>query len=608
MSRPTGASPPLRVLVVATFDGTNANVIRDYLFAFRAHSRHQYFYLFDASRIDRGLDLSSFDVILVFWSVYLLGPFLSASARGRIREARAAKILFLQDEYRDVRAMNAVMAELGVQLMFTCVAEKDHAVFYPRELVPSLEATHTVLTGYVPESLAARPPDLDGPRSWDVGYRSRDLPYYLGDLAREKRVIGERFKEIAARHGFTANISTLEADRLYGKRWTSFLRSSRFVLGTASGASVVDFTGEVRRSCERHLALHPGASYEEVKGLFFADVDGKVVIETASPRIFEAAAFGCVMVQHEGNYAGLLEPDRSYIQIRRDYSNVDEVVARMKDAAFCRRLARNAHADLVASGRWGYRAFAERFDGILEAHGLRPVAPRGGAPAVFHLGSWLRHGENVVPFGDGFVYAPSRAWLGKGVRGVLDRSARRAGGPFLARFATDPAAALSRAAAVLRLVAAAPRWRRVVAASRRRGPDGAREGLPTLLDDIDKMEVVRGVRDGSLRSRVPFGIRVDFDATTGTILLASVPGEDGPAGGGDVPAGARAALERGEVRRIVWDHTPVSQVVVVEAEGRSRTVWVGTAGVRTFDALASLCGRSRDAAAAVLASLQGRPG
>lgn len=241
-----GATAMLRILVLSTFNGRSADVIRDYLFAFNAYSRHRYFYVFDCGDLDDDFDFRAFDVILIFWNVDLLGSDLGRPARERIRAAPALKVLFLQDEYRDVRPMNAAMRALGIQVMFTCVADADHETFYPRSLVPSLEATYGVLTGYVPAYLERRPRPSAETRPLDLGYRSRDTPFWLGDLGREKRIIADRFQAISAAHGLRADISVREVDRLYGGRWVSFLRRSRCVLGTASGASVVDLTGEIR--------------------------------------------------------------------------------------------------------------------------------------------------------------------------------------------------------------------------------------------------------------------------------------------------------------------------------------------------------------------------
>ena len=143
----------LKIIVISYFHGEDANVIRDFLFCFNQHSRHDYYYIFDPASLNVSTDLSAFDVILLFWNVYLWDARLSNAVRQKIRQAKALKVLFLQDEYRDVRVFNQLMNEVGVQVMFTCVKESFHNIFYPAELIPSLQGIYTVLTGYVPTYL-----------------------------------------------------------------------------------------------------------------------------------------------------------------------------------------------------------------------------------------------------------------------------------------------------------------------------------------------------------------------------------------------------------------------------------------------------------------------
>ncbi len=184
----------LRILILSTYEGTDANAVRDYLLSFRLHSRHDYYYAFDCRRLDGRIDLRPFDVIVIFWDVYLLGPELSDAVRERIARAPAVKLAFLQDEYRDVRLVNQAMAALGVQVAFTCVAEADHHIFYPAEAIPSLDGLYTVLPGYVPRYLKETRLDVDSPRAIDIGYRSRAMPVYLGDLGQDKTVVAERLR------------------------------------------------------------------------------------------------------------------------------------------------------------------------------------------------------------------------------------------------------------------------------------------------------------------------------------------------------------------------------------------------------------------------------
>jgi hypothetical protein len=361
---------PLRILILSNYYQyvTNANVIGDFLFSFKTYSQNAYYYILKCHDLTPKTDFSAFDVIVLFWDIYLLGNSLRQAVIENIYKASALKVLFLQDEYRDVWKINDIMARLGINIMCTCVAEQDHEHFYPRSRIPSLQATYTVLTGYVPPKLASIPPDPNAPRHLDIAYRSRNLPYWLGDLAREKQIIAERFQEISERNGLRSDISVNEWKRIYGEHWITFLRSARLSLGTGSGASVIDFSSEIRRNCEAYLANHPDATYDEVKGRFFADVDGKIVINTISPRFFETTACGSALILHEDPYGGILNPDRHYILVKKDYSNIDEVILKIKDAEYCRQLASNAYADLIASRKYSYETFVGWFDTMLKQH------------------------------------------------------------------------------------------------------------------------------------------------------------------------------------------------------------------------------------------------
>ena len=403
---------PLKIFVISDFDDQNANVIRDFLLCFNKHSRHVYYYSFDPKAISKDTDLSTFDVVLLFWSIYLPGGALSNAARENIRESKALKVLFLQDEYRDVRLFNKLIAEIGVQVMFTCVAESDHNLFYPSEIIPSLQATYSVLTGYVPTYLEAYQPSDEWNRPIDIGYRSRELPYYLGDLAREKTTIAHNFQDLSSRYGFRSDISVRESDRIYGEKWIDFLKASRFTLGTPSGVSVIDFTGEIRYKCENYLALHPSATYEEVKQSFFADVDGTHVIDTISPRVFEAAALGCAMVMHEGYYSGILEAGKHYISIKKDYSNIEDVVAQMKDEAHVQGIIENTYQDIIASGNYSYRTFVRWFDTILEKHVDSIGSYKSNSKISFYAKNYFKFGQIILPKGDEIISLPGRKIFG----------------------------------------------------------------------------------------------------------------------------------------------------------------------------------------------------
>jgi hypothetical protein len=591
MMRQRAGEERLKILILSTYEGMDANAVRDYLLSFRLHSRHDYYYVLDCRRLDGRIDLHPFDVIVIFWDVYLLGPELAEAVREQIAHAPAVKVVFLQDEYRDVREVNQAMAGLGIQLAFTCVAEPDHRVFYPSEAIPTLETLYTVLPGYVPRYLEGARLDVDAPRPIDIGYRSRAMPFYLGDLGQEKTVVAERFQALARAEGLASDISVRERDRLYGRQWVKFLRDCRCVLGTSSGASVTDFTGEIRRSCERHLALNPDAGYAEVKARFFADADWKVVIDTVSPRVFEAAALGCTLVQHEGAYGGILRPDEHYVCVRRDYSNVGDVIERVRDRGFCREMAKRSHRDLIASGRYSSQAFARWFDGVLAKHvpGRRAVGAL--SPARFYAAGYLRRRQAIVPWGEDFVVIPSAQLAHHLARLALDRLPRARRGPLMSRLIHNPAGIVRKGLAAWRLLRRDRGLRGIVAAYRRQPSLRRTVGLHALLDDLLRLDLIRAAGQGTLRTRQAFAVGWEYDIAAGALVAVSTkaPGIGPASAGAILPGEAIDALAQGRVRALVWDHTEVAPQIVCRA-GRSRwlTFTLGQGGVYRFRAFEQL--------------------
>ena len=86
----------------------------------------------------------------------------------------------------------------------------------------------------------------------------------------------------------------------------------------------------------------------------------EIPYRTISPRHLEAAAFRVCQILFEGRYAGLLEPMVHYIPLRKDFSNLDEVLDRFRDADLRAQIAENAYRDLIASRRAELRALRGR--------------------------------------------------------------------------------------------------------------------------------------------------------------------------------------------------------------------------------------------------------
>lgn len=375
----------LKILILCDFDWKSANTIVDHASSFRLYSRHEIFYVNPVgSRIPQWLNLKHFNVVVLHYSIYILGEnYLDYTWREAIRQSAAVKVQFIQDEYRTINAFHERMRELGIQILFTCFPDKEIEKVYPEETLPGVVKVSN-LTGYVPEYLE-EVPDFMTPRPIDVGYRGRGVGFWwLGELYQEKSFIGKRFLERAEGTGLVCDISWHEKDRIYGADWVRFMKSCRCMLGTESGSSIIDFTGDIEQNVRAYCSAHPEATFDEVQALFFRDREGLIQMNQISPRAFESIACGCCLVLFEGGYSGILKPGVHFIELKKDFSNFLEVLEKIRDREGVEAIARQAYNDVIRSGAYSYRTFIHVFDRTIEKY----ITVKGtGMPPPFLAGN-----------------------------------------------------------------------------------------------------------------------------------------------------------------------------------------------------------------------------
>jgi len=347
---------------------TQAETVTEYLDALVRYSHHQVTELSMLRHFPARVDLDRFDAVITHYSLSL-GPLLmhyvGADLVARLKRYRGLKAAFLQDEYREIQTYWRHLNELGIDLLLSCVPQHEIAKVYPRDKVPKLRVVN-VLTGYVSEGLLHRDVLPVAKRSIDVGYRTRKMPYWLGRLGHEKTMIAEEFANRARGSGLVLDLSTQEGERLYGEAWTNFVASCRSVIGVESGASIIDFDGQLERRVEDYVAKNPRSTFEEIAERFLAPYEGSLELHQISPRAFEAAALRTPMVLFEGRYSGVLEPDRHFIVLRKDFSNFDEVIFKLRDHEGLQVMADRTYQEVALDKRWTYKAFIEKVDLALD--------------------------------------------------------------------------------------------------------------------------------------------------------------------------------------------------------------------------------------------------
>ena len=349
----------MRMLVAYSMTSMETQTIIDYATSFSRYLPWDVDYVHATNAAVMGFDFSAYDVLFHNYCVRLpVEGYASESYKAATRAFGGLKILSIQDEYDRTDLARAAIRDLGFHVVLTCVPAESIEKIYPAADFPGVQFK-TVLTGYVPDDLACAAPASPplGERQIAIGYRTRDLGGRYGQLAFDKFEIGRRMREICQSRGLAVDISWDEADRLYGKAWLGFLGQCRATLGAESGSNVFDDDGSLAAQFRAETAaLGRPPSYEEWLPRTAAR-EREISMGQISPRVFEAAAMRTPMILFEGRYSDVARPDVHYIPLAKDFSNVEAVLTRLDDIEALDAMAGRAHAELVASGRYGYRAF-----------------------------------------------------------------------------------------------------------------------------------------------------------------------------------------------------------------------------------------------------------
>jgi len=337
------------------------------LYSLENYSQHECLYLNTARSTLPGYVAAARPDLVVFHYTFLLlrqVPDEYARILRLIEFSKALecpKVLIAQDEQVRVDLLNAFVREFDVSIVFTPAAPSEWRQIYA-QVDQSAVRFKQILTGYLDESMVARTVERSRDyrnRSIDVGYRSWYMQPFYGSHGQLKRQIGQAFKERAPSFGLRVNISNDAKDAFFGDAWFDFLLQCKYTIGVEGGCSVFDWDGSVARCTADYLASRGQASYEEVEAACFPGLDGKFRYFLMSPRHLEAVATRTCQVLIEGDYGGVLEAGKHYISLKRDLSNLDEILTTMKEDKLRAEIVERAYHDVVLSGVYSFRAFAE---------------------------------------------------------------------------------------------------------------------------------------------------------------------------------------------------------------------------------------------------------
>jgi len=267
------------------------------------------------------------DVLVLPPSFY----YFNQGARRRLIEDLAAQgrasfttVFFVENEYRLLPDKVAYALALGASVLVSQLP---------------LDAARTFYGPHFPGTIVSAPAGLNpdvyrpGPsmsaRQVHIGTRTHRYPASLGDS--ERNAIVERFVRGGGPvEGLRVDISVNEKDRFTREEWARFLGNCRATVATEAGAV----------------------------GLAWGDGQPVVSGKAVSSRHFEALGTKTVQIMFPGRFNGILRAGEHYLALDRDFGNLDEVCAAVRDVALLSRMADVGWEFAVAGQTYTHRARA----------------------------------------------------------------------------------------------------------------------------------------------------------------------------------------------------------------------------------------------------------
>ena len=353
--------------IITSSKHNHINTINDYINSFKEFSEKIINY-FDIDNLDKIFSIQDGIILVLYNIVHGLKnhKYLNKIIQF-FHDCKLPVVFFVQDEYYHNDFLNFFFRNSKAKIIFTCLTnQKDISNIYSG--VPNCKFVN-VLTGYIPEYFKNYKKNISE-KEVDIFYRGRKLHFMYGELGKLKYEIGVKVKEAAIKNNLREDIEWINEKRIYNEDWIKTLSNAKVTLASPSGSNVINKNDDIIDTINKYLKIKNtghllpdklNVSYEEIFEKF--NIKEELNVGQVSPKMFEAAAVGTVLIMYDNcEYNNIFKPDIHYIPLKIDYSNLDEIMEKIKDNDYLQTIADNAYRDIVLSDLYSYKNFIKKID------------------------------------------------------------------------------------------------------------------------------------------------------------------------------------------------------------------------------------------------------
>lgn len=353
---------------------TNRNTIYEHLNSFEKYGQgHEFHYLNIFETIPSFLFNIKYDAVILHYTFLGEKRFIESSNGWNtkiknLKKISGYKIAIPQDEYDCTNRLCQLFKQQNIDVVYTCFTKDiDILKAYPFEKTGKLKI-RKVFPGYIEESrigVLNEKSKSYNERPIEIGYRGRKLPANFGKHGQLKYDLVNIFNTALANKDLKTDIKNTNDNFIVenaqsiklGFAWYDFLLSCKAFIGCEGGSSLLDTDGSLKLKINNYIANNPTVSFEEIEANCFPSLDYNINCFALSPRHFEAAMTKTLQILVDGEYGGIFKPWIHYVPLKKDFSNIEEVLAFLKDVEGCEKIISNSYNDIVLSGNYSYAMF-----------------------------------------------------------------------------------------------------------------------------------------------------------------------------------------------------------------------------------------------------------
>ena len=177
-------------------------------------------------------------------------------------------------------------------------------------------------------------------RGIDFGYRTYDEPMYFGH--QDRRMLMNASLEMLKKKNFIYNFSMNKQDRFVIDDWSNFLNNCKSIIGTNTGFDYFDLNDDIRKDVNKLDTLYK-SNFEKIYKEYFTNRPKKYSMRIITGKNIEAAGCKTLQISIEGDYGGYFLPDKHYISIKKDLSNLELCLEKISDRQYCETIINNAY-------------------------------------------------------------------------------------------------------------------------------------------------------------------------------------------------------------------------------------------------------------------------